>query len=128
MTTRMQTTCPRCGASPLDRIPRSLVGRILFRRVQQCRKCGFTQREWRVPFEEELTFILSRYSRCIRCGSYKVRRLQERDQIDRVSNHPLSMLLGLTLAPFHHCNPCRLQYHDWRPVHPSVRTDPRSQA
>lgn len=121
----MQTTCPRCGA-PLDRTPRSLPGRALFRRIQQCKKCGNRLREWRVPFEASFTFALSRYSRCIQCGSYKVRRLTGRDEIDRVSAHPVSMLIGLTMAPFYHCNPCRLQYHDWRAVHPSVRTEPRS--
>jgi uncharacterized protein with PIN domain len=121
----MQTSCPRCGA-PLERTPRSLVGRALFRKVQLCKKCGYRLREWRVPFEAALTFMLSRYSRCIQCGSYKVRRLTGRDEIDRVSVHPLSMLVGLTLAPFYHCNPCRLQYHDWRAVHPSAKTEPKS--
>ena len=121
----MQTTCPRCGAS-LERVPRSLAGRALFRRVQLCKKCGFRQRDWRVPLEASLTFVLSRYSRCIQCGSYKVRRLSGRDHIDRVSAHPLSLLLGLTMAPLYHCNPCRLQYHDWRPAHPSARTEHKS--
>ena len=121
----MHTTCPRCGAL-LDRTPRPLVGRALFRKVLRCPKCGYRQREWRVPFESTLTFVLSRYSRCVQCGSYKVRRLNGRDQIDRVSVHPLSMLLALTMAPFYHCNPCRLQYHEWRPVHPSARTESKS--
>ncbi len=121
----MQTSCPRCGA-PLERTPRSVVGRALFRRVQLCRKCGYQLREWRVPLEATLTFILSRYSRCIQCGSYKVRRLNGRDEIDRVSVHPFSMLIALTLAPFYHCNPCRLQYHDWRTVRPAARTEPKS--
>ncbi len=121
----MQTPCPRCGAT-LERTPRSLAGRVLFRRVLLCQKCGYRQRHWRVPFEASLTFLVSRYSRCIQCGSYRVRRLNARDQIDRVSAHPLSMLLALTLGPFYHCNPCRLQYHDWRSVHPSVRPEPRS--
>ena len=57
---------------------------------------------------------------------HPVRQLNGRDQIDRVSVHPLSMLLALTMAPFYHCNPCRLQYHEWRPVHPSVRTESKS--
>lgn len=122
----MQNTCPRCGAS-MDRVPRSLAGRAFFRRVLACSKCGVRQRQWRVPFESALTFLVSRYSRCIQCGGYKVRRLQGRDLIDRVSPHPLSVLLALTLAPYYHCNPCRLQYHDWRAVHPSVRADPKPQ-
>ena len=39
---------------------------------------------------------------------------------------PPMPLLALTMAPFYHCNPCRLQYHEWRPVHPSVRTESKS--
>jgi hypothetical protein len=57
-----------------------------------------------------------------------VRLLSERDHIDSRSAHPLSVLLGLTFAPFLHCNPCRLQYHDWRAVHPSARPVARQAA
>ncbi len=121
----MQTTCPRCGAS-LDRVPRTWTGRALFRKVQLCKTCGFRLRDWRVPFEASYTFIASRESRCIQCGTFKVRRLSGRDEIDPVSTHPLSLLIGLTMAPYYHCNPCRLQYHDWRPVHLTVRTEPKS--
>jgi hypothetical protein len=60
--------------------------------------------------------VFSRYTRCVQCGSTRVRRLPERDRIDRMSSHPLSVLLGLTFAPIYHCNPCRLQYRDWRKI------------
>jgi hypothetical protein len=77
-----------------------------------------------VPFESVLHFALSRHTRCIQCGNLRVRRLPKRDRIDRVSAHPLSVLAGVLRAPFYHCNPCRLQYHDWRSPDPAaVRTE-----
>ena len=93
-----------------------------------CGRCGYRARAWRIPFEKTATFVFARYSRCIQCGSYKVRRLSGRDRIDPSSTHPVSVLLALTRAPFYHCNPCRLQYRDWRPVHPSVRAEARQVA
>jgi hypothetical protein len=85
----------------------------------------YRARTWRLPFEKTVTFVFARYSRCIQCGSYRVRRLPGRDRIDSRSTHPLSVVLSLTLAPFYHCNPCRLQYHDWRPVQPSDQQETR---
>jgi hypothetical protein len=94
--------------------------------VLACGKCGCLLREWRVPFESAATFAFSRYTRCIDCGSYRVRRLPRRDQIDRMTNRPLSLMFALTFAPIYHCGPCRLQYHDWRPVSPSAGSERRT--
>ena len=109
----------------LARVHRSLVGRAMFRKVLACSACGYRARTWRLPFEKTATFVFARHSRCIRCGSYRVKRLRGRDRIDSRSTHPISVLLSLTLAPFYHCNPCRLQYHDWRPVQPSEQPETR---
>ena len=113
----MSTPCPRCG-KPLERVRRSLAGRLLFRRVLRCPACGFQVRSWRRPFEATRTFAFSRYTHCVQCGSPRVRKLPARDRIDRMSFHPLSVLLALTFAPIYHCNPCRLQYRDWRGIEP----------
>jgi hypothetical protein len=93
-----------------------LLERLTFRKVLRCAACRYRARQLRVPFESELTFVFSRHTRCIRCGSARVRRLSDRDRIDSMSSHPLSLLLALTFAPIHHCSPCRLQYRDWRGV------------
>jgi uncharacterized protein with PIN domain len=123
----MLNACPRCG-SILERARRSLAGRLFFRKVLSCPECGYVARTWRIPFERTATFVFTRYSRCIQCGNYKVRRLSGRDRIDSISTHPLSVLLSVTMAPFYHCNPCRLQYHDWRPVHPTAAPEARAVA
>jgi hypothetical protein len=52
--------------------------------------------------------------------------MPQRDQIDRMTKHPISLLIGLTGAPIYHCGPCRLQYRDWRDVAPEARREQRS--
>lgn len=116
----MLPACPNCTSGTLARVPRSLFERLLYRKVQQCSKCGFRVRERRVPFQAEIEFVTARHTRCIQCGNLRVRRLPKRDVIDRMSTHPISLMASLARAPIYHCNPCRLQYHDWRQVHPSA--------
>lgn len=116
----MSVSCPNCTNTALERVPRSFLERLLYRKVLQCAKCGYRQTERRIPFETELEFANASHTRCIQCGNLRVRKLPRRDVIDRMSSHPLSVLAGLARAPIYHCNPCRLQYHDWRPVHPSA--------
>jgi hypothetical protein len=111
----MATACPRCG-NPLDRVHRSLAGRLFLRRVLRCNSCGFQLRKWRTPMAATRTFVFSRHTRCVQCGNPRVRRLQTRDRIDRMSRHPVSVLFGLFRAPIYYCNPCRLQYRDLRPM------------
>lgn len=117
----MTTECPRCGG-PLARESRSALERIFLRRIDACRRCGRRVRTLRVPLGNASQFLFSRYTHCIQCGTWKVRRLAGRDHIDGLSMHPLSLLFGLTRAPYVHCSACRLQYHDWR------RPEPRAEA
>jgi uncharacterized protein with PIN domain len=123
----MSNSCPNCGAL-LERVPRSFIGRLFFRRIRQCPKCHQTVRERRIPFEDAFRFIFSRWTRCIRCGGYRVQRIRQRDMIDRMSFHPLSRLMAVTFAPIYHCHLCRLQYRDWRGLHPDVAANAAQQA
>jgi hypothetical protein len=105
--------CPRCHRS-LTRTTRTWLQRLLYRRLLCCAACGFEVPDRRLPFKASLRFLASSHSRCIECGTTRVRRLPARDSIDRMSRHPLSLLFGLTFAPIYHCGRCRLQYRDWR--------------
>ena len=107
--------CPKCSF-PLDRQRRSLLQRLLFRRLFLCRACGTQLRAWRIPFEGTVRFVGSSHTRCISCGNVRVRYLATRDRIDHMSRHPFSLVAGLVRAPIYHCNACRHQYHDWRGV------------
>jgi hypothetical protein len=60
------------------------------------------------------------------CGTPRVRRLATRDRIDRMSINPLSVIAAALFAPIYHCNACRLQYHDWRPLSPAVHAERRA--
>jgi hypothetical protein len=66
------------------------------------------------PVEARLTFLFSRRTHCIRCGTADVHRLSKRDRIDSVSNSLASWLMRLSGAPLNKCPSCRLQYYDWR--------------
>jgi DNA-directed RNA polymerase subunit RPC12/RpoP len=119
----MSYVCPRCGTE-LDRQRRSLPGRLLFTRVLACGGCRHVVREWRVPFSTSINFLVSRHTRCIECGNSRVRRQAHKDLIDPMSRHPLSMVQLLALAPIYYCARCRLQYRDWRRLHPVVAQEP----
>lgn len=104
----------------MSRVQRVGIQRLLYRRVLQCPSCGFSHALRRLPFAALTSFLLSWHTRCIQCGNKGVRRLSERDHIDAMSYHPISVLLGLFLAPIYHCNHCRLQYRDFRGTSPTA--------
>ena len=116
----MASGCPKCSF-PLDRQRRSLLQRLLFRRLFVCRACGTQIRAWRIPFEGTVRFVASPHTRCIACGQVRVRYLATRDRIDHMSRHPFSLVAALVRAPIYHCNACRHQYHDWRGVNPDMQ-------
>jgi hypothetical protein len=114
---RMSQSCTACGSGPLERTRRNWFERVTAERVLACTACHTRVRIWRpLPFAATFRFLTSSRSLCICCGTTRVRRLPARDDLDRMSHHPLSLLFRLTLAPIYYCNMCRLQYHDWRPA------------
>jgi hypothetical protein len=121
----MSLLCTVCGGS-LERAPRTWLERLAAARVFACSACRARARVWRVlPFVSIVRFLSSRTSQCIQCGGSRVRSLAVRDGLDRTSRHPISLLLSLVCAPICHCNMCRLQYRDWRPVRsPHIVTAP----
>ena len=115
------TPCPRCSHG-LMRSHRRAAERILYTEVLRCRKCGYRTGVVHPSISNTIGFVLSRYTRCIRCGNSAVQRLSKRDRIDSMSRHPLSILMLLTGAPLNHCHVCRLQYRDWRPTRAGSNT------
>jgi len=87
----------------------------------RCTKCGHALKRLHPIVDANLSFVFSRYTRCIRCGTPRVQRLKKRDRIDSMSKNLTSQLLRLTGAPLNKCPACRLQYYDWRPPQPGVR-------
>ena len=108
------SACPSCGQN-LHRIRRTFFQRISYAEVTTCLACG--ERVYRIhpSVSSVLHFVFSRYTRCVECGNYNVRRLAERDRVDRMSKSAFSWWFRLTRGQLHKCDACRLQYYDWRP-------------
>ncbi len=99
---------------------RSWFDKLLYSRVFRCSSCGRTKKTRRLFDRPGVRFVLATHTHCVRCGSVHVKRSRKRDHIDSVSRHPLSSLAALSGAPLVRCDACRLQYHDWRPIHPDA--------
>jgi hypothetical protein len=73
------------------------------------------------PFVERqiirFKFVFSLHTRCVRCTNVDIRN--KRDYVDPLTKSPLGLIQRLLHAPIKHCNRCRLQYYDWRPVRPA---------
>jgi len=102
--------CPYCRGQ-LWRRPRKLAERIRFEAVYRCDPCN---RDMAIEWPH--MFLLSRHSRCPRCGREDLERLRHRDRIDRMYKNPFSLIQALVGAPIHWCPMCRLQFFDHRPL------------
>jgi uncharacterized protein with PIN domain len=111
------TQCPRCE-SRLRRTHRTAFQRTLYSDAFVCRECGYRTARLRPFIRVNATFLFSRHTHCIRCGTARVHRLSKRDRVDSISKHLFSLLQHLTFAPINKCIACRLQYYDWRPPPP----------
>jgi len=112
--------CPHCGTQVV-RTHRSAVERLIFSEIFQCPRCKSVIHRRRPELLIEHWFLASPYTRCIRCRTFDVHRVAKRDVIDSMSWKITSVLFRLTGAPLVKCTACRLQYYDWRPVHPPSR-------
>jgi len=105
---------PRCAdcASPLTHIHRTLLERFAYKAIFRCRVCNkdkFIARRY--------TFRLGKECRCPRCGAYRVARLKRPDRVDPLDTDLLSLWLRLRGGgKLFHCNTCRIQFYDRRPL------------
>jgi hypothetical protein len=107
--------CPRC-AHHLAREHRGPLQRLLYKELFECKHCNLQIGRAYPSISGTLAFVFSSRTRCMKCGNERVQRLTKKDRIDTMSRHPLSVLFGLTGAPIHRCQLCRIQYRDWRPT------------
>ena len=105
--------CPSCGRH-LAHAHRAGFQKFVYSDVFRCGRCGYRLSVQHAFLRVSVTFVFSRHTHCVRCGTPEVRRSVKRDRVDSVSNHPLSRILQLTGAPVNRCLRCRLQYYDWR--------------
>jgi hypothetical protein len=112
--------CPKCGHQVV-RTQRTRLQKVFFSAAFRCSHCTYRTQQLHPAVDVNLRFIFSRFTRCMRCGHQHVHRLAQRDRLDPMSKHPMSVLLRLTGAPLRKCPFCRLQYCDWRSRVPAVR-------
>jgi PEGA domain len=71
--------CPRC-ASRLMRTHRTALQRMIFVDMHRCPTCAYRLGRMRALVPLGVTFVVSRYTRCIKCGTADVHRLAKRDR------------------------------------------------
>jgi DNA-directed RNA polymerase subunit RPC12/RpoP len=105
--------CSRCGKRLL-RVHRTVLEKWLWSDMFECPACKHREGSYHRSLYAHCRVLLSRHSRCIRCGSEGIQRLKKRDKVDGFSQNPLAILQVLIGAPVNRCSPCRLQFFDWR--------------
>lgn len=93
----------------MHRVHRSLWERMLYYAVFECTECGELRHEPR-----RITFYLGAETRCPNCGTERLRRLQQRDRIDRMYKGPLNVIAAVLGGRLYHCAFCRIQFYDFR--------------
>lgn len=109
----------------MSRQPRKLWQRIYWSAVYKCTSCHtfHALSRWEYYFSWNVS--------CRRCGQTDVSALPKRDQLDRMSYHPVSILQWLLGGSLYHCYRCREQFYDIRQRcrdlrMPSSASNPRS--
>lgn len=121
------TRCYKCGGH-LSKVHRRLYERLFYSDAFECVSCNTRAHRFQSWWFSPYRFIFSRYTVCVRCGTYRVHRLSGRDTVDSVSKHPFSLMLQILRAPRNKCPYCRLQYHDLRRVAPRVEAPKNRQS
>ena len=113
--------CGKCGER-MKRIHRTFFERFSFMAIYECRKCV---REESVP--RRYRYHLGPSCRCPMCGTYRVVRLKQPDQIDRKHKGFLNFLERLAgKGRLFHCRWCRLQFFDRRRLAVEVNAVPHA--
>ncbi len=99
----------------MKRIHRSIVQRMAYLAVYECRQC---HDQTTVPRRVFLHFGPS--SRCPRCGTFRLNKLRTPDRIDPMRSGLLNWLERLAGGSRYHCSFCRIQFFDRRPLAPDA--------
>ncbi|HZT31134.1 MAG TPA: hypothetical protein VFA33_14695 [Bryobacteraceae bacterium] len=100
--------CANCGER-MQRVHRSFREKFLFLALYECGQC-----QSRRPEPRRTTFYLGEYPRCPRCGTYRLRQMPVRDQIDPMRRGLFNRLQGWLGGTLYHCRYCRVQFYDLR--------------
>ncbi|MFB3828906.1 MAG: hypothetical protein ACE15B_19220 [Bryobacteraceae bacterium] len=86
---------------------RSFREKLLYMGVFRCRDCGA-----RAVAPRRYLFYFESRNRCPLCGTEKLRKLNEPDNIDRMHRNLFTLLRPIFRARLFHCRFCRIQFYD----------------
>ena len=121
-------SCPQCGGR-LARVHRVFLQKLLYSDRFRCVKCKSRTGRFQPVLAElvsTLRFVFNRRTRCPRCESYDVHRLNKRDKIDSFTSNPVALFQAVLGAPLNKCPACRMHYYDWRRPKPKAHGSQRS--
>jgi hypothetical protein len=81
--------------------------------VYQCTKCQGDE-----PVPRHYVFHLGDQCRCPNCGTFRVKKLKQRDKIDPMRKGVLNWMERLSGGHLFYCCFCRLQFYDRRSLAP----------
>lgn len=102
--------CVDCGG-PIKRVHRTLLQRFRYVAIYECCRCKLQQS---VP--SHYLSQLGAESRCPKCGTYRIVRLNQPDKIDPMYSGLSNALERWSGGRLYHCRFCRLQFYDRRPM------------
>jgi hypothetical protein len=105
-------TCRNCGAR-LHRTHRTFLERFRYLAIYCCPRC---RQDEVVP--RHYLHHLGKVCRCPKCGTFRVKRLKQRDKIDPMRTGVLNWVERLSGGRLYYCCFCRLQFYDRRPLAP----------
>jgi hypothetical protein len=112
--------CGYCGGGRLKRVHRTLLERISYLAIYECRDC---ENEEFIP--RRYTFHFGDKVRCPRCGTYRITKLRGPDKIDKMASglwNTFEKIAGGN--KLYHCCFCRIQFYDRRTMAPRTNLQP----
>lgn len=101
--------CSQCGAR-MRRVHRTFTERFRYAAIYYCKSCETEECTPRI-----FQYHFGPYTRCPKCGTYRVSKLKEPDKIDAMHTGVLNLMERLSGGRLFHCRYCRLQFFDRRP-------------
>jgi hypothetical protein len=114
--------CAFCNG-PLKRLHRTPWEKMFYQAMYKCSNCGQAD-----PLPRKFTFLFWLHARCPSCGTGRLTRLAGRDPVDRLFRNPFSLIQAAFGGKLFHCNYCRLQFYDVRPLLQRAREKARRTA
>jgi DNA-directed RNA polymerase subunit RPC12/RpoP len=103
------SVCSHCGGR-LKRVHRTPLQKLVYAGVYQCSGCGAE------AFDTRFIYHRGPTAECPHCGTATLSKLPRRDRIDAMRKGVWNLIQRAGGGQLFHCNLCRLQFYDRRPM------------